>query len=71
MDPARLAIVTGADKGIGAASAERFRREGLTVVGIATSSPETPLADDPGVHWVLGDVAEPATNTISEPAGAR
>jgi NAD(P)-dependent dehydrogenase (short-subunit alcohol dehydrogenase family) len=57
----KLAVVTGAAKGIGAASAERFRREGVAVIGIATSPPEAPLADDPGVHWVLGDVAEPAT----------
>jgi NAD(P)-dependent dehydrogenase (short-subunit alcohol dehydrogenase family) len=57
----KLAVVTGAAKGIGAASAERFRREGVKVIGIATSPPEAPLADDPGVRWVLGDVAEPAT----------
>lgn len=61
MDPSKLAVVTGAAKGIGAASAERFRREGVAVIGIATSPPEAPLAGDPGVHWVLGDVAEPAT----------
>src|SRR3954453_19251829 len=57
----KIAVVTGVAKGIGAASAERFRREGVEVIGIATSPPEEPLASDPGVHWVLGDVAEPET----------
>ena len=61
MDRLKLAVVTGAAKGIGAAAAERFRREGVSVLGIATSPPEAPLADDPGVRWVLGDVAEPET----------
>jgi len=61
MDGLKLAVVTGAAKGIGAASAERFRREGVEVVGIATSPPEEPLANDPGVRWVLGDVADPET----------
>lgn len=61
MDPMKLAVVSGAAKGIGAASAERFRREGVMVIGIATSPPVAPLAGDPGVHWVLGDVAEPET----------
>ena len=61
MDRLELAVVTGAARGIGAASAERFGREGVPVIGIATSPPDAPLADDPGVRWVLGDVAEPAT----------
>ncbi len=61
MNQLELAVVSGAAKGIGAASAERFRREGVQVIGIATSPPDAPLAGDPGVHWVLGDVAEPET----------
>jgi NAD(P)-dependent dehydrogenase (short-subunit alcohol dehydrogenase family) len=56
-----LAVVTGAAKGIGAAAAERFRREGVSVIGIATSPAEAPLAGDEGVHWILGDVSEEET----------
>jgi NAD(P)-dependent dehydrogenase (short-subunit alcohol dehydrogenase family) len=63
MDGSKLAVVSGAARGIGAASAERFRREGHELIGIATSPPEGLLANDPGVHWVLGDVAEPRTWT--------
>ncbi|MCY7418887.1 MAG: SDR family oxidoreductase, partial [Chloroflexi bacterium] len=57
----RLAIVTGAAKGIGEASARRFRREGHLVIGIATSPVPASLADDGDVHWVQGDVSDTAT----------
>ncbi len=56
-----LAVVTGAGGGIGEASALRFRREGVQVIGVGTSSPSGPLSDDPGVRFVVGDVADPAT----------
>ena len=61
MSKNELAVVTGASKGIGAACAERFRAEGVPVIGISTTLPKPVLADDPGVRWVLGDVADPET----------
>jgi NAD(P)-dependent dehydrogenase (short-subunit alcohol dehydrogenase family) len=57
----RLAVITGAAKGIGEASARRFRAEGDLVIGIATSPAPHDLEADAGVSWVLGDVAAPAT----------
>jgi NAD(P)-dependent dehydrogenase (short-subunit alcohol dehydrogenase family) len=35
----------------------------MTVIGVATSPPATDLAADPGLHFVLGDVAHEATWT--------
>lgn len=55
-----LAIITGASKGIGEASARRFLAEGVPVVGISTSPPGEPLASEPDFHAVVGDVADPA-----------
>jgi NAD(P)-dependent dehydrogenase (short-subunit alcohol dehydrogenase family) len=54
----RLAVVTGASKGIGEASALRFLREGVPVVGISTSAPTEPLASHDDFHAVIGDVAD-------------
>ncbi|MEX1297015.1 MAG: SDR family oxidoreductase [Candidatus Limnocylindrales bacterium] len=56
----RLAVVTGASKGIGEASARRFLLEGVPVIGISTSPPDEPLASDPGFHGVVGNVSDPA-----------
>jgi NAD(P)-dependent dehydrogenase (short-subunit alcohol dehydrogenase family) len=54
-----LAVVTGASKGIGEASARRFLAEDVPVIGISTSPPGDPLASDPRFHAVVGDVADP------------
>jgi NAD(P)-dependent dehydrogenase (short-subunit alcohol dehydrogenase family) len=54
-----LAVITGAAKGIGEASARRFRAEGWPVIGIATSPPDEPLASDADVHFVVGKVEDP------------
>jgi NAD(P)-dependent dehydrogenase (short-subunit alcohol dehydrogenase family) len=58
MEP-RLAVITGASKGIGEACARRFLRQGVTVIGISTSPPPPDLAERPGMHAVVGNVADP------------
>ena len=57
----RIALVTGAAKGIGEACVWRFLREGMTVVGVATSPLAVELAAQSRLHFVVGDVADPAT----------
>lgn len=57
----RLVVISGAAKGIGEAAAIRFRRQGVLVIGVATSPPTGVLADDPGVRFVVGDVADAST----------
>ncbi|MER6267298.1 SDR family oxidoreductase [Streptomyces sp900105755] len=54
----KVAIVTGASQGIGAALVEGYRKLGHAVV--ATSRTIDP-ADDAGVLTVQGDIADPAT----------
>lgn len=54
----RVAIVTGASSGIGAAIAAAYRAAGYAVVGVARAMP--PSQDD-GLAAVSGDVADPAT----------
>ena len=54
----KVAIVTGASQGIGAAVAEGYRKLGYAVV--ATSRTIAP-SDDPAVLTVQGDIADPAT----------
>ncbi|MFD4502955.1 SDR family NAD(P)-dependent oxidoreductase [Streptomyces sp. NPDC058457] len=54
----KVAIVTGASQGIGAALVEGYRKLGFAVV--ATSRTIAP-ADDAGVLTVQGDIADPAT----------
>ncbi|MFE5035702.1 SDR family NAD(P)-dependent oxidoreductase [Streptomyces sp. NPDC056683] len=54
----KVAIVTGASQGIGAALVEGYRKLGHAVV--ATSRTIAP-ADDAGVLTVQGDIADPAT----------
>lgn len=54
----RVAIVTGAAGGIGAATARAFAAAGAEVVGIDIKPP-APSASDPGVSFILGDIADP------------
>lgn len=54
----KVAIVTGASRGIGAGVVEGYRKQGFAVV--ATSRSITP-SDDPEVLTVAGDLAEPET----------
>jgi NAD(P)-dependent dehydrogenase (short-subunit alcohol dehydrogenase family) len=54
----KVAIVTGASRGIGAGVVEGFRKQGYAVV--ATSRSITP-SDDPEVLAVAGDLADPET----------
>ncbi len=59
-DPAsrRVAIVTGASRGIGAGVASGFRAAGYAVVGTARSMPHS---DDPELLAVEGDITEAET----------
>jgi NADP-dependent 3-hydroxy acid dehydrogenase YdfG len=57
-EPQKVAIVTGASRGIGAGIAAGCRRTGYAVVG-TSSSIERSDADD--LLTVAGDIAEPAT----------
>ena len=54
----RVAIVTGASRGIGAGLVTAFRRAGYSVVATARS---VPASDDPDVLVVEGDVADAET----------
>jgi NAD(P)-dependent dehydrogenase (short-subunit alcohol dehydrogenase family) len=58
-EPQRVAIVTGASRGIGAGLVEAFREAGYAVVGTAHSMPPSDHAD---FATVAGDIAEPATS---------
>lgn len=58
MSAAKVAIVTGASRGIGAGVVEGYRKLGYAVV--ATSRSIDP-SDDPQVLTVAGDLAEPGT----------
>ena len=54
----KVAIVTGASQGIGAAIAEGYRDKGWSVVGTARSFTALP---DPAFLTVAGDLADPST----------
>jgi NAD(P)-dependent dehydrogenase (short-subunit alcohol dehydrogenase family) len=54
----KVAIITGASRGIGAGLAAGYRQAGYAVVGVATSLPPS---GDPGYLAVEGDIAEAAT----------
>ncbi|MGI5128191.1 SDR family NAD(P)-dependent oxidoreductase [Pseudonocardia sp. CA-107938] len=54
----KVAIVTGASRGIGAGVVEGYRKLGYAVVATSRS---IGASDDPQVHTVAGDLADPAT----------
>jgi NAD(P)-dependent dehydrogenase (short-subunit alcohol dehydrogenase family) len=56
--PQRVAIITGASQGIGAALVTAYREHGYAVVANSRSITQS---DDPGVVGVPGDIADPAT----------
>ena len=61
----KVAVITGASRGIGAALVEAFRARGYGVVGVARS---VEPSNDPDVLDVAGDIAERSTaeRAISE-----
>ncbi|MFK4264759.1 SDR family NAD(P)-dependent oxidoreductase [Streptomyces milbemycinicus] len=54
----KVAIITGASHGIGAALADAYRKLGYAVVATSRTIPPSP---DAGVLTVPGDIADPAT----------
>ncbi len=56
--PKKVAIITGASQGIGAALATAFHRAGYAVVATSRSIPS---CDEPGIVTVQGDIAEAGT----------
>jgi NAD(P)-dependent dehydrogenase (short-subunit alcohol dehydrogenase family) len=53
----KVAVVTGASRGIGAALVQAYRKHGWAVVA---NSRSIPVSDDAGVITVAGDIADPA-----------
>src|SRR3984885_8995996 len=56
--PRRVAIITGADGGIGAGLTDAFRQAGYAVVATSLS---IPASDEPELLTVQGDITEPDT----------
>jgi NAD(P)-dependent dehydrogenase (short-subunit alcohol dehydrogenase family) len=62
----RVALVTGADKGIGLAIAERLQRDGFALVFASRKRDEEStavferLSEGGEVHWAVGDLSDPA-----------
>ena len=52
-DARRVALITGASRGIGAGLVAGYRRAGYAVVGVA---PSMPPSDDPDVLSIQGDI---------------
>jgi glucose 1-dehydrogenase len=63
---APVALVTGADKGIGRAIAERLQRDGFALVFASRERDDEAgevfeqLSRDGDVHWATGDLSDPA-----------
>jgi NAD(P)-dependent dehydrogenase (short-subunit alcohol dehydrogenase family) len=57
-DARRVAVITGASRGIGAGLVAGYRRAGYAVVGVA---PSMPRSDEPDVLSVPGDISEAET----------
>ena len=53
----KVAVITGASQGIGAALVQAYRKQGWAVVA---NSRSIPASDDAGVATVTGDIADPA-----------
>ena len=51
----KIAIITGASKGIGSALTLEFQKQGFFVVGISRSEPKSALD-----HWIQGDITNKA-----------
>ncbi|MGY0057189.1 SDR family NAD(P)-dependent oxidoreductase [Streptomyces sp. LZ34] len=54
----KVAVITGASQGIGAALADAYRKLGYAVVATSRAIPASP---DTGILTVQGDIADPAT----------
>jgi NAD(P)-dependent dehydrogenase (short-subunit alcohol dehydrogenase family) len=54
----KVAIITGASRGIGAGIVEGYRKHGYAVVATSRS---VAASDDPHLHTVRGDLADPET----------
>lgn len=52
--PARVAVITGASSGLGKASAVKFMRSGVKVVGISRSKPDVEFD-----LWIEADITKP------------
>jgi NAD(P)-dependent dehydrogenase (short-subunit alcohol dehydrogenase family) len=57
----KVAIITGASQGIGAALVQAYRKQGWAVVA---NSRSIPASDEVGLVTVAGDIADPATAPI-------
>ncbi len=56
--PPRVALVTGAASGLGAATAGVFREDGFAIAALDICAPETVMGDqpDPPLEWWMADV---------------
>jgi NAD(P)-dependent dehydrogenase (short-subunit alcohol dehydrogenase family) len=66
--PQKIAVITGASRGIGASLVQGFRAIGYGVVATARSMTRTDVAGDPAVLAVDGDIA--ASSTAERVVGA-
>jgi NAD(P)-dependent dehydrogenase (short-subunit alcohol dehydrogenase family) len=57
----KIAVITGASRGIGAELVKGFRGIGYGVVANSRSDKSRDMADDPDILWVAGDIARPET----------